>query len=122
MTIGRCLNWFDFEMKTDEREHQALQVLNEIVEEAQAFGIFRLVDIQEGADFRRGEGNVLISDQDFELLTSNSVSWWPQRVILSHDFRILDDALQFLHDGCMDVSLLADHCVVLVVGIVGVSK
>ena len=37
----KMLNWFYFEMKTDEGENEALQVLNEIVEASKSFRIFR---------------------------------------------------------------------------------
>lgn len=43
----RCLhsNWLDFEVKSDKREHQALQILYQIVETTQTFWIFGLIDI-----------------------------------------------------------------------------
>ena len=34
--------------------------------------------------------------------------------------RIFDDSPELFHNGLVDVSLLADHCVVLVVGVVGI--
>lgn len=42
----------DLEMKADQREDQALQVLHEVVEDAQALGIRAVLHVQQRADFR----------------------------------------------------------------------
>lgn len=42
---GANLYWLDFEMQSDQREHQTLQILYQIVETAQTFGIFGLINI-----------------------------------------------------------------------------
>ena len=36
---GNRLNWFNFEVQPNEREDQALEILDEVVEESQSFGI-----------------------------------------------------------------------------------
>ena len=41
---------------------------------------------------------------------------------LGHDLAVLNDSPQLVHDGGVNVRLLADHRVVLVVGVVGVSE
>ena len=41
---------------------------------------------------------------------------------LGHDLAVLNDSPQLVHDGGVNVRLLADHRVVLVVGIVGIPK
>lgn len=73
-----CLDRLDLEVETDEREHQTFQVLDEIVEETEPFRILGLVDVQQGADFRGGEGDVLVADENLKLLTSHTICWWPQ--------------------------------------------
>lgn len=72
------LDGLDLEVETNEGEHQAFQVLNEVVEEAQTFRVLRLIDVEQRPDFRCCERDVLVADEDFELLTSDTISWWPQ--------------------------------------------
>jgi len=55
-------------------------------------------------------------------LSTHAIWWWPRKIVLLHDLRVDDDPLQLLHHGLVDEGLLADHGVVLVVGIVGVPQ
>ena len=107
-------------MQANEGEDETLQVLHKVVEASQAVGVFAVVDVHEGADLGRGEGDVLVADHDLQLLTADAIGLGPGCVVLVHDFRVLDDPPQLVHDGLVDVGLLADHGVVLVVRVVGV--
>ena len=107
-------------MEADEAEHETLEVLDEIVEAAEAVRVTRLVDVHEGADLAGGEADVLVPDHDFQLLAPHAVWLRPEGVVLRHDLAVLDDSLEFVHHGGVDVSLLPDHGVVLVVAVVGV--
>lgn len=69
--VGRhSLDWLDFKVQADQRKHQTLQVLHQIVEAAQAFRIFGLVDIDEGARLRGGKRDVFVANDDFQLLST----------------------------------------------------
>jgi len=50
-SMTRCLNGFDFEVKSDQREDQTLEVLNQVIETSQAFRVFALVHINQRPDF-----------------------------------------------------------------------
>lgn len=111
----------DLEVQSDQGEHQAFEILHEVVEAAQALRVARLVHVQQGAGLRGGERYVLVADHDLQLLAAHPVRLRPERVVLLHDLRVLDDALELLHHALVDVRFLAYHCVVLVVGVVGVA-
>lgn len=55
-------------------------------------------------------------------LASDAIRWRPQRIVLGHDLRVQNDALQLVHDGIVHVRLFANDRVVLVVGVVGVAQ
>jgi len=55
-------------------------------------------------------------------LSTHAIWWRPGQIVLLHDLRVDDDSLQFFHHGLVDEGLLADHGVVLVVGVVGVPQ
>ncbi len=109
-------------MEANEREDQALDVLNEVVEAAEALGVLAVVDVHEGADLARSERDVLVAEHNLELLAADAVRRRPHLVVLLHDLRVLDDSLELVHDTLVDEALLADERVVLVVGVVGVAE
>lgn len=80
-------------MEADEREHQAFEILHQIIEKTQAFRVLWLVDIQERTDLRCCERDVLISNEDFEFLATHSICRWPQGVVLCHNLGIHDNSL-----------------------------
>ena len=55
-------------------------------------------------------------------LTTNTIGLGPEGVVLGHDLAVLDDSAELVHDGAVDIGLLPDHCVVLVVAVVGVPE
>jgi len=116
------LDGFDFEVESNKRKDEALEILNQVVEASKTVRIPTAVDVDQGADLGGGEGDVFVADDDLELLASHPIRSWPQGVVLGHDFRVLDDPAQLLHDGLVYKSLLPDHGVVLVVGVVGVAQ
>ena len=107
-------------MEANQREDQALEVLDQIVETAETVRVSGLVDIHQAANLAGGEADVFVADDDLQLLTSNTVRLRPEGVVLGHDLAVLDDSLQFVHHGGVDESLLSDHGVVLVVAVIGV--
>jgi len=109
-------------MEAYEREDETLEILDQVVERTKTLGILGVVHVHQRSDLRSREGNVLVAAHDLQFLASNSVGWWPQRIVLLGDLGIVDDPLEFLHDGFVDAGLLSDHGVVLVVGVVGVSE
>ena len=109
-------------MEADQREYQALEVLDQIVETAEAVRVSGLVDVHQGADLARGEADVFVPDDDLQLLTTNTVGLRPESIVLGHDLAVLDDSAQLVHHGAVDVGLLADHRVVLVVAVVGIPE
>lgn len=111
----------DLEVQSYQGEHQAFEVLHEVVETPQTLRVTGLIDIQEGAGLGGGERYVLVADDDLQLLATNAVRLRPERVVLLHDLRVLDNALELLHHALVHVRLLPYHRVVLVVGVVGVA-
>ena len=65
------LDGLDLEMEADEGEHETLEVLDQIVETAEAVRVARLVDVDQGADLAGGEADVLIPDHNLQLLMVN---------------------------------------------------
>ena len=115
-----ALDWLDLEMEADEREDQTLEVLDQIVETAEAVRVSGLVDVHQRANLAGGETDVLVSDDDLQLLTAHTVGLRPEGVVLGHDLAVLDDSLQLVHHGGVDECLLTDHGVVLVVAVIRV--
>jgi len=109
-------------MEAYEREDETLEILDQVVERTKTLGILGVVHVHQRSDLRSREGNVLVAAHDLQFLATNSVGWWPQRIILLGDLGIIDNPLQLLHNRFVDAGLLSDHGVVLVVGIVGVSE
>jgi len=96
--------------------------LNEIIEASETFRVFALIDVNEGAYFGCCEGDVMIPYENFEFLPANPVGLWPAGVILLHYLAIFNNALQFVQDQAAYKSLLPDHRIVLVIGVIGISK
>lgn len=65
---------------------------------------------------------MLVADDNLQLLPADTVGLRPQRVVLLHDLRVDNDPLELVHDALVDVRLLADHRIVLVVGVVGIPQ
>ena len=55
-------------MEPDEREDETLEILHQVVECAQTLGILGVVDVDQRSDLRRGERNVFVAANDFQLL------------------------------------------------------
>jgi len=92
-----ALDWFDFEVKGDERENETLQILHEIIEDTESFRVLTVLDIHQGPDFGSLESDVVISNTDFKLLLANNVLFGPVCVVFLCDLAGLDDALKLLH-------------------------
>jgi hypothetical protein len=49
-SLSPPLDWLDLEMKRYQGEHQCLQILDEVVEDAQAFGVLGFGNIDKGTN------------------------------------------------------------------------
>mmetsp|Transcript_22267 Transcript_22267/g.41317 ORF Transcript_22267/g.41317 Transcript_22267/m.41317 type:complete len:151 (-) Transcript_22267:223-675(-) len=87
----------NLEVERDEGEHQALQVLYEIIEDPEAFGVIALLDVQQRTNLGTRERDVLIANLHFQLLPSNSVWLWPIIIILPCDLAIFDYPFDFFN-------------------------
>ena len=72
---------FHLEMQRYQREHEGLQVLHEIVEDAESFRIGRFLDVDEGANLGGFEGDVFVTQADFEFLAAVFILLWPFRIV-----------------------------------------
>eukprot|EP00421_Protoceratium_reticulatum_P018366 CAMPEP_0168390776 /NCGR_PEP_ID=MMETSP0228-20121227/17647_1 /TAXON_ID=133427 /ORGANISM="Protoceratium reticulatum, Strain CCCM 535 (=CCMP 1889)" /LENGTH=150 /DNA_ID=CAMNT_0008404077 /DNA_START=47 /DNA_END=499 /DNA_ORIENTATION=- len=109
-------------MKANQAEHEALQVLHEVVEDTQALRVLRGLDVRQRPDLGRGKGDVLLAADDLKLLTADAVGRWPVVVVLLQDLAVFNCLPQLLHDGGGHVALLPDHHIVLVVRVVGIAQ
>jgi hypothetical protein len=64
-----------------QRKHKRLQVLHEIVEDAESLRISRFLDVDEGANLGGFEGDVFVTQADLELLAAVFILLWPFRVV-----------------------------------------
>jgi len=131
VSFGRSVGWsvrhitdlyrLDLEVQRYQREHERLQVLHEIVEDAESLRISRFLDVDEGANLGGFEGDVFVSQADLEFLTAVFILLRPFCIIFLHNLGLLDDALDLLdHEGA-HAHLFADERVVTVIRIVGVT-
>lgn len=65
---------------------------------------------------------MLIPHYNLKFLPSHTVRFWPVTIIFLHNLALGDDAAALAEDGGGEPDLLADHDVVLVVGVVGVPQ
>ena len=55
------LDGLDFEMQADEREHETLEILDQVIEATETFRVPRLVDVHQAANLAGGEAYVLVA-------------------------------------------------------------
>jgi len=115
-------NRFYLEVERNQREHQRLQILDQVVEDAETLRVLGLSDIDHGANLRGLEGDMLVAETDLELLSTVLVLLRPLGVVLLHDLARLDDAFDLLDDEGTDTHLFADKGIIAVVGVVGVAN
>eukprot|EP00744_Colponema_vietnamica_P004656 GILI01006914.1.p2 GENE.GILI01006914.1~~GILI01006914.1.p2 ORF type:complete len:103 (+),score=18.99 GILI01006914.1:138-446(+) len=102
-------------METDQREDEALEVLNEVVESPQTIRIFALLYLKEGTDLGGSERNMLIAEHNLQLLPAYSVRGGPVVVVFFHDFTVFNDSFELLQNGITDINFSPDDCVILVI-------
>ena len=107
-------------MQSNEREHETLDILDQVVETAETIRITTLVHVHQRSNLAGGEADVLVPDHNLQLLTTNTIRLRPESVVLRHHLGVLDDPLELVHDSSVDIRLLPDHRVILVVAVVGV--
>ena len=112
----------DLEVQRDQAEYESLQILNQIVEYAQAFRIGGLGDVDERANLSGLERNVVVAQPDLQLLAPVLILLRPFCVVFLHDLAGLDNPAYLVDDSGADAHLLANQAVVSVVGVVGVSS
>merc|ERR1740121_629762 len=87
---GISLDGLDTEVQADQAENKAFQILHQVVEHTQAFGVLRCLHVREGPDLGCGEGNVLLAADHFELLSADPVRRGPMAVVLLENLAVLD--------------------------------
>ena len=61
----KSLDWSDPEMCVNERKYEALDVLDEVPKDSEAFRIFTIIDLRERANFVSWKEFVFVSHEDF---------------------------------------------------------
>ena len=61
----KSLDWSDPEMCVNERKYEALDVLDEVPKDSEAFWIFAIIDLRERAYFVSWKEFVFVSHEDF---------------------------------------------------------
>lgn len=121
---------FDLEVQSDQREHEALEVLDQVVEYSEALRVLALLDIEQRTDLgglfhaARGvqecsdhidisqlidtycERNVLLIHFDLQLLSAYLVWLRPVVVVFSGDLAVRYDAFKLLDHQRTEL-----HCV-----------
>ena len=120
--VNHFLDGLDLEVKSDQGKYKTLEILYKVIEASQTVRVLAVIDIDERSNLRSGERNVLIADDNFQFLSSDAIGLGPGSIVFIHDFRVFDNSSQFVHDGPVNKSLLPDHGVILVIGVVGVSQ
>lgn len=110
------------EMEADKGEDKALDVLDGVVEDAEAVGVLALLDVEQAADLCREKGDVLARSGDLELLLAHGVGHGPPRVVQPEHAALLDDAPQLAQHAARQEGLFADDVLVLVVAVVCVAQ
>ena len=70
---GVLLNGLDFEVETNEGEDQALDILHKVVEATKPFLVSATLDVNQRPNLCGCKGNVLISCNNLQLLSTHSV-------------------------------------------------
>ena len=120
--VNHFLDGLDLEVKSDQGKYKTLEILYKVIEASQTVRVLAVVDVDEGSNLRGGERNVLIADDNFQFLSSDAIGLGPGSIVFIHDFRVFDNSSQFVHDGLVNKSLLTDHGVILVIGVVSVTQ
>lgn len=100
-------------VQRNQRKHQCLQVLHQVVENAQSLGVRALLHIHQRPDLGGFERNVLVTHPDLELLAPVLVLLRPLGVVLPARTRLVDgrragreEGVDVLHNlGVLDDAL-----------------
>merc|ERR1711871_1030547 len=87
---SRFLGGIDAKVKSHERENEALEVLDEVVEGSQAFWIRALCHLFQLRDLRCCERDVLVVRYDLQLLSTHAVRLRPLFVVRFQNIRFLN--------------------------------
>eukprot|EP00628_Pelagophyceae_sp_CCMP2097_P006270 CAMPEP_0184125684 /NCGR_PEP_ID=MMETSP0974-20121125/25161_1 /TAXON_ID=483370 /ORGANISM="non described non described, Strain CCMP2097" /LENGTH=114 /DNA_ID=CAMNT_0026429023 /DNA_START=152 /DNA_END=496 /DNA_ORIENTATION=+ len=98
-TMRSLRDGLDLEVERDQREDEALQVLDEVVEYPQALGVLRVLHVEERADLGARECDVIVANLDLELLPPDAVRLRPLVVVLARHLGLGDDPLELVDDG-----------------------
>lgn len=99
-------------MQRDQRKHQSLEILHQVVEHSKSLWVGRVRHISQRADLcslgkiNRSssyahdrisylELNVIAPEPDLQLLSTILVLLRPPRIVFFHDLAVFDDALDF---------------------------
>ena len=70
-------------MQADQGEHEALEVLHQVVKSFEAFGVLRLLHVQVRADLSGAEEDLFVPQADVQVLLADLVGGRPVFVVLS---------------------------------------
>merc|ERR1719481_2379026 len=90
INYNSLLDGLDLEVEPNQGEHEALEVLHEVVEAPEAVRVPALVHVDQAPYLGRREADVLVTNDDLQLLPAHPVRLRPQGVILSHDLALLN--------------------------------
>ena len=83
-------------MKSDQRENQALQVLNQVVEWAKSNRIFAVIHFHKTANFAGRERDMVVAAQNLQFLATHAIRFRPIGVVFLL-FYIIIIFISFLH-------------------------
>jgi hypothetical protein len=106
----------------DEGKHQALQILDQVMENSKSFRVFTVLHVVDCSNFGTVKKDVGISENHLKLLLSHTVGWRPFLVVFLKNIAFLHDAFQLFQHREVYGHFLADHDVVFVVRIVRIAK
>ena len=87
-------------MEADQGEHEALEVLHQVVKYFEAFWVLRLLHVQERTDLRGSEKDLFVPQANVQILLADLVGGRPIFVVLSavkccYSMMLLDSMMFF---------------------------
>ena len=112
----------DLEMKSDQAHNQALEILRQVIEYFEACWVFAVLNIDRRSKFPAGEGDVFITNLNFQLLSLFARWFFPMRIIDRRYFGLPNDAFDFFHNRGSQMDLAPYHFTPFVIRIVGIAQ
>ena len=117
------------EVKVDQWEDEAFQILNKVKKDGQSIGIVGFLDFAVRANFGGGKVDLFSVYSGDKLLFSDLVWFGPILIIAVHDSAVQNDPLHFFDDSLRDINwinhkitLFSDELIAFVLGVVMVLE